>query len=174
MAVFPSGLLPKITHGVLSLPGPGSGVAVIGPLIALVALLNYLLVRKQGTMLLCCVVLGTLHSIFMQEVFPSARTVGTVGPLPLRILAVILLGMALELTTWLLALRTPWLRYLASAACASLVFLLFYWIVVYPFTNKPPVKLHSGLILGGTTIIAGALVGGCLPALLDRARHRQA
>jgi len=172
MAAFPSAVLPRITHRTLGLPGPGSGVAVIGPLVALVAVLAYLLVKKRGVMLVCCAVLGTLHSIFMEELFPSAKTVGTVGPLPLRILAVVVLGVVLELTAWLLAGCNRWLRYLAPGACGSLAFLVFYWAVIYPFMGKRPATLQTCAILGALTATAGAVVGGLLPAMLDRSRRR--
>jgi len=172
MAALPSAVLPRITHRMLGLPGPGSGVAVVGPLVALVALLNYLLVKKQGVMLLCCAVLGTLHSIFMQGIFPSAKTVGTVGPLPLRILAVVVLGVTLELTVRLLARCNRWPRYMVSAACGSLAFLVFYWAALYPFTGKRPVTFQRAVILGAVTAGAGALLGGLLPALLAPLRRQ--
>jgi asparagine N-glycosylation enzyme membrane subunit Stt3 len=173
MMAFPSTVLPRITHGMLRLPGPGSGVAVIGPFFALVVLLNYVLLRKPGAVLFCGAVLGLLHSIFMQELFPAAKTVGTVGPMPLRILAVVALAAVLEGTVWLLARCRRWLRDPVSAASGSLAFLVFYWAALYPLTGKRAPKPATYLILGAVTLVAGAVAGGLLPAALDRPRRQR-
>ena len=175
IALFPGGVLSRITHGVLHLPGPGSGIcALYGPLIVLCAFLAARWVRKPGAALLCCAVLGLLHSVFMPILFPSAKTAGTVGPLPLRILGVLLVGAFVECLTRLLARRSRWLRYLVSAACANLALLLFYWAAVYPLAGKRPVSAGGAAVLIGVALVAGAFLGGFVPALLSRERPRRA
>jgi hypothetical protein len=170
LAALPANSLPRLSHRTLHLPGPGSGVAVIGPLLALVALLARAFVRKPGAMLVCCAVLGALHSMFAEELFPHARTVGTVGPLPLRILAVLVLGAALEIVAALCVRRSRWLRYPAAAAAACLAFLTFYWTALYPLVSKRSPALRTCLILGVLTVAAGAVVAGALAPLLDKSR----
>ena len=172
LLLFPGGVLSRITHRFLGLPGPGSGIcSLYGPLIALCALLAARRVRKRGAALGCCAVLGVLHSVFIPVLFPSVKTAGSVGPLPLRILGVLVLGTFLEYLTHLLAHRPPWLRYLVAAAGANLALLLFYWGAVYPLSGKRAVAAGNAVILVGVAVVAGALLGGGLPALLSRRRR---
>jgi len=169
LLLFPGGVLPRITHRFIGLPGPGSGIcALYGPLIALCALLAARWARKPGAALACCAVLGVLHSVFAPILFPSAKTAGTVGPLPLRILGVLVLGAFLEYLTRLLARRSPWLRDPLAAAGANLALLLFYWAAVYPLVGRRGVSAGNAAVLAGAAVAAGALLGGCLPALLER------
>jgi len=174
LLLFPGGSLSRITHRALHLPGPGSGVcAFYGPLVILCALLAGRWVRKPGAALCSAAALGLLHSVFTPILFPGAKTVGTVGPLPLRVLGVLVLGAVLEYGCRVLNGRTAWLRNLSSAAAANLALLLFYWSAVYPLVSKRPVRPASAAILILIAVLSGALLGGCLPALLADKRPRR-
>ena len=166
--VLPGRLLPRIAHGLLHLPGPGSGVTVFGSLVALIGLLTFRWCRRPAAVLVCGMVLGVVHSVVMPVLFPSARTVGTVGPLPLRVLAVWVLGAVLAWTVRLTRRRGRALRYVVPAACANVAFLLFYWAAIYPAVGKRSASAGAAVVLLLASVAAGIILGGCPPALLDR------
>jgi len=91
--LFPGGAITTAMHQVLKLPGPGAGIGLIfGPFIIILSFLTFNSIGKQGAIFITCSVFGILHSIFTPIVYPSVKTVGSLGPLYFRILAVILLG----------------------------------------------------------------------------------
>ncbi|MFO7900697.1 MAG: hypothetical protein R6V58_16755 [Planctomycetota bacterium] len=167
VAAFPGRVLPSITHRLMGLPGPGSGVcAVFGPAVMLLALVVHRFVPRRGAILIFCLVLGVAQNALMPVVSPGAKTVGTVGPFALRVLAVAALGAFLEEAVYRLRRRPAWLRYPASAIPANVAFLLFYWAAIYPLAGKPGVKLRNAAVL--LAAAAGAAVIASLIPLLIR------
>ena len=160
--LFPAGAISTAMHDVLQLPGPGAGIGLIfGPFIILIALLSYNFINKRGVIIITCSVFGVIHSILTPIVYPSMKTVGSLGPLHLRILAVVILGCALELNVHFLKERRDLFKYTFSAVFANIICLIFYWLAIFP-GNKGWIELENIPILLAVTISGAIAFGGLI------------
>ena len=163
--LFPGKTLPQFTHRSLGLPGPGSGVcAAFGPLIIAACLVAFNLSGSPWAIWVTGCAFGLLHSIFTPLVFPGVKTIGSVGPLPLRFAAVALAAGVLGLSVHALRRRGRALRYCLSAAGANLALAGFYWSAIYPLAGKGWVRPGSQAVLLGAAAVA-AVAFGALPPL---------
>ncbi len=168
--LFPGRTLAQLTHGPLGLPGPGSGVcAVFGPFIIATCLLVFNLSGSPWAICVTGCAFGLLHSVFTPLVFPGIKTIGSVGPLPLRIAAVVVAAGALGLSVHALRRRSRALRYCLSAAGANLALAGFYWSAIYPLAGKGWVKPGSQMALLGVAAVAAVGLGALIP--LAHARY---
>jgi hypothetical protein len=166
--LFPGGAITTAMHQVLKLPGPGAGIGLIfGPFIIILALLTYNFTCKKGVIFITCIIFGFFHSTLTPIVYPSIETVGSLGPLGFRILAVILLGLVLEIGIFLFRSQNDLIKYPLSATIANLTILTFYWCAIFPF-NKGMVEIGSIPILLGLAIFAGIIFGGLIPLICKR------
>ena len=166
--LFPAGAITTAMHQVLKLPGPGAGIGLIfGPFIIILSLLVYNFIGKTGIITITCIIFGIFHSIFTPIVYPSVKTVGSIGLPIFKILAVILLGLVLEIFIFLLKNRNDIIKYPMAASIANIVCLSFYWFVMFP-SNKGIVKINNIPILLGVAIIAGIIFGGFIPLICKR------
>lgn len=166
--LFPGGAITTAMHQVLKLPGPGAGIGLIfGPFIIILSLLTYNSISKQGAIFITCLVFGLLHSILTPIVYPSVKTVGSLGPIYFRILAVILVGIVMEICIFLLKNRKDIIQYLISAGISNIILQSFYWVAIFPY-NKGIVKIGNIPILLGITILAGIILGGLIPLGVKR------
>ncbi len=167
--LFPAGAISTAMHQVLELPGPGAGIGLIfGPFIILLSLLTYNFIGKHGIIFITCSVFAIFHSILSPIVYPSVKTVGSLGPLFLRISAIVLLGIVLEICIFILKDRKDLIKYPLSAAISNVICLLFYWLLIFP-GNKGWVKIENIPILLGVTILAAIIFGGAIPLICKRA-----
>jgi len=165
--VFPGRSLSQISHGVLRLPGPGSALGfVYGPAFILACLLSAALLRSNWAACFAGGAFALLHGILTPSVLGKVKTVGTVGPWPLRVLAVLCAVAALQLVLVLLRKRSALIAYFAAAAAANLALMGFYWAVIYPVVRGKTVKPLGALILVGTGTVSALLFGALAPALL--------
>lgn len=170
---FPGRSLSTISHGLLRLPGPGSAVAVVyGPFIALTCLLAAELLRSDWAASAAGAAFALLHGACTPLALGEVKTVGTVGPWPRRVLAVLLAVAALQVVLLAMRKRSVVLRHLVPAAAADLALMGFYWAAIYPAAEGETVRPAGALVLiaAGT---AAAAVGGLLPALLSRYCRRE-
>jgi len=168
--LFPDKTLPQLTHRLLGLPGPGSGVCVaFGPFLIAACLLVFNLSGSAWSIWVTGCAFGLLHSVFTPPVFPGVKTIGSVGPLPLRIAAVVLTAGVLGLSVHALRKRSRALRYCLSAVGANLALAGFYWSAVYPLAGKGWVKPGSQVVLLGAAAVAAVALGALIP--LAHARY---
>ena len=166
--LFPGGAITTAMHQVLNLPGPGAGIGLIfGPFIIILSLLTYNSICKHGVIFITCLVFGLFHSILTPIVYPDVKTVGSLGPIYFRVLAVILVGIALEICIFLLKNRKDIIKYLISAGISNIILLSFYWVAIFPY-NKGIIKIEDIPILLGITIIAAIILGGLVPLGVKR------
>ncbi len=166
--LFPGGAITTAMHQVLRLPGPGAGIGFIfGPFIIILALLTYNFIGKKGIIFITCLIFGIFHSILTPIVYPNVETVGSLGPLVFRILAVILLGLVLEICMVIFKKQNELFQYSISAVISNIVCLSFYWVVIFP-SNKGMIKIDSIPILLGLAIFAGIIFGGLIPLVCKR------
>jgi len=164
--LFPGKTLGKVTHGLLHLPGPGSVVTVIfGPLLLGVLLLTFSLTRKLVVVVIAGCAFGLLHSLLVPLLFPGVKTVGCVGPLPLRILAAVVASVSLYLMMQLLRKHKRVIQYGLSAVAANAALAGFYWSVIYPNARKGWIGPRSELVL----LITGSVSAFILAALASLA-----
>jgi hypothetical protein len=165
--VFPGRTLSHLGHGVLKLPGPGSAVGVVyGPFFILVCLLSTALLRRSWAAAIAGATFATLHGVLTPHVLGKVKTVGTVGPWSLRILAVLCAVAVLQLLLVLLRKRSALSAYLAAATAANLTLMGLYWAVIYPVARSRTVKPLAALILIGAGTLSVLVFGALLPALL--------
>jgi hypothetical protein len=105
-------------------------------------------------------------------VLGEVRTVGTVGPWPLRVLAVLLTVAVLDVSLRAIRERSAVLRHLVPAAAANLMLMGFYWAAVYPAAGGKAVKPLSALVLVGAGTISAVVLGGAFPFLVARRCRR--
>ena len=166
--LFPGGAISTAMHQILNLPGPGAGIGIIfGPFIILLSFLTYNFIKKQGAIFITCSVFGIIHSIFTPIVYPTIKTVGSLGPLFLRILAIILLGLVIEICIFIFKNQKDLISYPVSAGISNVVILLFYWIAIFP-SNKGMVAINDTPILLVVGILAGIAFGGLIPLGIKR------
>lgn len=166
--LFPGGAITTAMHQILNLPGPGAGIGLIfGPFIIVLSLLTYNYIDKRGIIFITCTIFSLFHSIFTPIVYPSIKTVGSLGPLGFRILAVILLGLVLEICIFLFKNQNDLIKFPLSATISNLTILSYYWCAIFPF-NKGIVEIGSIPILLGVTIFAGIIFGGLIPLICKR------
>lgn len=166
--LFPGGAITTAMHQILKLPGPGAGIGFIfGPFIIVLSLLIYNFIGKRGIIFITCMIFGIFHSILTPMAYPSIKTVGSLGPLYLRIFAVILLGLALEICIFALKNQNDLFKYSISAIISNIVCLFFYWFLIFP-SNKGMVRINSIPMLVGIAIFASIIFGGLIPFIYIR------
>jgi len=166
--LFPGGAISTAMHQILKLPGPGAGIGIIfGPFIILLSFLTYNFIKKYGAIFITCSVFGIIHSIFAPIVYPTIKTVGSLGPLFSRIFAVILLGLLLEICIFIFKNQKDLIRYPVSAGISNVVILSFYWFAIFP-SNKGMVAINDTPILLVVTILAGVTFAGLIPLGIKR------
>ncbi len=169
--LFPGESLSQVGHGTLKLPGPGSAVCVVyGPYLVLTCLLAAALLRSRAAVAPAGAAFAFLHGTLTPLVLGPVKTVGTVGPWPLRVLAVLGAAAVLQLIVVLLRKRSVFAGYFIAAAAANLALAGFYWAVIYPVTRGKTVKPLAALILVGAGTVAAVLFGAVIPALVARRR----
>jgi len=144
---------------VLGLPGPGAGIGLIfGPFIIILGLIAFNLTKKAGTIVLTFTVFGITHSILTPIIYPSITTVGSFGPLPLRVVVVIVMGISLELCIYISRNQQPTIQYLISPVISNVTLLTLYWLVIFPGC-KGWVRINAIPILLAITILAALFSG---------------
>jgi len=167
--LFPGKTLPQLTHRLLGLPGPGSGIcAAFGPFMIAACLLVFNLSGSPWAICVTGCAFGLLHSVFTPLVFPGVKTIGSVGPLPLRIAAVALAAGVLGLSVHALRRRSRALRYCLSALGANFALTGLYWSAIYPLAGKGWVKPGSQTVLLGAAAIAAVGLGALIPLVHGR------
>lgn len=152
-------LVRGLIHGVLHLPGPGTGQAIFGGFLNVMwILLAYGLTLKKGSVIITCIFMGLIH-LFIG-----------VGPLTgFPVLFVYLAtGLCMELG---LLLRPSIVKYLITGALGNTAFFLLFvgimgfykgkWLLVSFF----PIALVAGFI-------SGALLGGLVTMSLLKSLQR--
>jgi len=159
--LFPGGAITTAMHQLLKLPGPGAGIGLVfGPFIIILGLIAYNLTKKPGIIVLTYTVFGITHSILTPIIYPTIDTVGSLGPLPLRIVVVILMGITFELCMYISRDQKTVTRYLISSVISNISLISFYWLIIFPGC-KGWVKINAIPILLAITILA-ALFSGLL------------
>jgi hypothetical protein len=167
--LFPGNSLSRIGHGMLRLPGPGSAVCVIyGPFFILVCLLSAAVLRTRWAVSLAGAAFALLHGTLTPLVLGEVKTVGVVGPWPLRVLAVLVAVAVLQLVLVLLRRRSALASHLVAAAAANLALMGFYWGILYPVARGNTVRPLAALVLAGAGTLSALIVGALIPALLAR------
>lgn len=166
--LFPGSAITTAMHPVLKLPGPGAGIGLIfGPFIILLSLIVYNFNQIKGTIIITSTAFGIVHSIFTPLIYPSVITVGSLGPTPLRIAAVILLAVVLEIFIHIFEDLNALARYLISAGISNIACLVFYWVLIFP-GPKGWVNVEDIPVLLGIAILSGTVVGGAVPFALRK------
>jgi len=169
LAVFPGSAIPKITHAVLRLPGPGSGVcAVFGPFFIACCVLSASAFERKWSILIAGFAFALLHNIFTPLVYPGVKTVGSVGPFVLRTAAPLIAAAVLEFLSRALGKASPALRFSIAAAAANLALVAFYWAAIYPRTRRGGVEAGNALVLAGAAMVLAVVFGALIPLALAR------
>lgn len=148
---FPKGSISTLMHAVLSLPGPGAGIALVfGPFLILVALISSLLTQGDGAAAFASLVFAAAYSLALwlfeipsnpKGAFGSAVFVAAVALFSVAVEAVMVFGKGLK-KVW---------RCMLSGALANVILLVFYWTVIFPRTaewiNRKDIPLLMGLCL---------------------------
>ena len=165
--LFPGASITTAMHDVLELPGPGAGIGLLyGPFIILVAAVVHMIVRRPLAILMTCVSFGVFHAILAPVVYADAKTAGTIGPPHLRILAVVVLGLVLELVVFILKDIRPLIRYPLASIPANIAIMFVYWCAIFPNSPKGSVAPSNVPILLGVTVLGAVTLGGLLPIII--------
>jgi hypothetical protein len=167
--VFPGKTLTHIGHGVLGLPGPGSAVSVIyGPFIVLASLLAAKLLRVRWAATIAGATFGVAHGAFTPLALGAVKTVGTVGPWPLRVAAVLAAVSVLQLVLAKPRPGSTLRRFCSAAAASHLALMVFYWAIIYPVARGKTVTPLGALVLLGAGVPVTCLVAALVSALPER------
>jgi hypothetical protein len=163
---FPKGAISTLMHAVLHLPGPGAGIAMIlGPFLLLIVLIPSLLSRGKGGAVIASLTFAATYSLVAALFDIPVNPKGAFGS-ALFVAGVTLFGLVTELAQMLGSrLKGLW-RCMLSGALANAALLIFYWVVVFPRTDRWILRADVPILVG-LCLVCG-LAFGCISWGLSR------
>jgi hypothetical protein len=163
---FPKGAISTLMHAVLHLPGPGAGIAIIlGPFLLLIVLIPSLLSRGEGGAIVASLMFAATYSLVASLFEIPVNSKGAFGS-ALFVAGVALFGLVTEMAQMLGSrLKGLW-RCMLAGALANTVLLIFYWVVVFPRTERWILRADVPILVG-LCLVCG-LAFGCISWGLSR------
>jgi len=160
--VFPKGAISTLMHHVLSLPGPGAGIALLlGPAALVFVLISSHMVRGTGGALMSALGFSVVYSLLAVILSLPMNEKGMLGSFWF-VLALAACGVVAEAVVFLTRALKPRWRFLLTACVANTGLLVFYWIIIFPRT--------AGWVSWEAvpSLLAMALAGGIVAGLVGR------
>ena len=176
----------ELVYETFHLPGPGAGIALlVGPIAIMCGLVAHVLNSKPGPMLVSIIVFGTLMPIGQSLFNPDG-----LGQYPFffPLFSFIFLAIVMEILVYMFSKRNEFQRIIAPAIVANILFLVFWWVTIFPFYLKEwPVKEKvevsgfSGfieyvspiLILLGVGLVGAVAIGSIIPIIVSSMRTKK-
>ncbi|MEW5937596.1 MAG: hypothetical protein AB1665_07250 [Candidatus Thermoplasmatota archaeon] len=169
--IFPGRAISTLMHHTLHLPGPGAGIGFIaGPYIILWALIAWTHTRKAGVALCVCILSGAIQALGGSLGGPSAVLGWSV--VPQMILAALLLGLVLDISIFAMRRLQPWIAYPCGAVVANTIFLITYWVAVFP-SVKGWIAPLPALVLALLGVTGALLFGTFAPVLYVQIKFKR-
>ncbi|MEM2899712.1 MAG: hypothetical protein QXT63_02880 [Thermoplasmata archaeon] len=165
--LFPFQGVSTLMHQVLHFPGPGAGIAFpIGMVLIAFMLASYALTRYETAPFWTALVFGIVYNLLA----PYAGGI-PFAPIINRLSAAILFGLGVSFILILLKDKKLEVKYFLTGALGDLLYLVLFWILVFPFSPKGWVKPGAVPILAILAICAG-LAGALFPYLYARSKKK--
>ena len=181
------GSINELVYETFHLPYPGAGIALlVGPVGIMCGLVAYVLNPNPGRLLVSIIVFGTLMPIGQSLFNPDG-----LGQFPFffPLLSFVFLAIVLEILVYKFSQRNEFQRIVAPAVLANVLFLVFWWLTIFPLYLKEwPVKenvevagftqfleyVSPILILIGVSFVGAVAVGSIIPMIVRSMRTKRA
>jgi hypothetical protein len=150
-------------HEVMKLPGPGAGIGfIVGPYMILCALIVWSYSRKAMVAFYVCAVSGTVQA-YLGPIAGSDM----LGPAvrPYMVIAALVLGIVVDVLAFGLRRSPEWKAYPVVAIVSTIIFLVVYWLIVFPNSPKGMVMAMPAAIMIVLSM-AGAVLFGSVPPII--------
>ena len=165
--LFPKGAISTFMHQVLSLPGPGAGIAlVLGPFLLMLALVASRWTGDRPGGALVSVLVFSVAVALLAALVSAMNPKGMFSTIWF-VLACGVCGFGVEAMLIFVKKLGPLWRMLLAGVAGNLVLLVFYWLVIFPMAagwvewGDVPVLL--------AVCVAGGLLAGLIAWLVSRA-----